>query len=60
MPEATIDGIEINYEEHGAGPALLMLAPGGFDSTIDKWRTAGVGADGHLRRAGEALSLHRL
>ena len=42
MPEATIDGIEINYEEHGSGPALLMLAPGGFDSTIDKWRTAGV------------------
>jgi pimeloyl-ACP methyl ester carboxylesterase len=42
MPTATINGIEINYETHGSGPPLLMLAPGGFDSTIDKFRTAGV------------------
>jgi len=42
MPNATINGIEIAYETHGSGPPLLMLAPGGFDSTIDKFRTAGV------------------
>ena len=42
MPEATIDGIRIVYEEHGSGPPLLMLAPGGFDSTIEKWRGIGV------------------
>jgi len=42
MPTAKINGIEINYEVHGSGPPLLMLAPGGFDSTIEKWSTAGV------------------
>jgi pimeloyl-ACP methyl ester carboxylesterase len=42
MPDATINGINIHYEESGSGPPLLMLAPGGFDSTIDKWRSAGV------------------
>jgi pimeloyl-ACP methyl ester carboxylesterase len=44
MPNATINGIKIVYEEHGEGPPLLMLAPGGFDSTIEKWSTAGVWA----------------
>jgi hypothetical protein len=39
---ATIDGLEVNYVTHGAGPALLMLAPGGFDATMEKWTTAGV------------------
>ena len=33
----TIDGLEVYYETHGSGPPLLMLAPGGFDATIDKW-----------------------
>ncbi len=42
MPSAQINGIQINYETHGSGPPLLMLAPGGFDSTIDKFRAAGV------------------
>ena len=42
MPTATIDGLEINYATRGAGPALLMLAPGGFDATMEKWTTAGV------------------
>lgn len=42
MPTATINGIDINYVTNGAGPALLLLAPGGFDSTIEKWSTAGV------------------
>ena len=42
MPTATIDGLEVNYVTRGSGPALLMLAPGGFDATLEKWTTAGV------------------
>ena len=44
MPTAKINGIDIVYEIHGSGPPLLMFAPGGFDSTIQKWSTAGVWA----------------
>jgi pimeloyl-ACP methyl ester carboxylesterase len=40
MPVALIDGIEIYYETHGSGKPLLMLAPGGFDATADKWLAA--------------------
>ncbi|MBI4608061.1 MAG: alpha/beta hydrolase [Candidatus Rokubacteria bacterium] len=40
MPTAMIDGLEVNYVTRGSGPALLMLAPGGFDATIEKWSTA--------------------
>lgn len=39
MPVATIDGLEVYYETVGSGPPLLMFAPGGFDSTVEKWRT---------------------
>src|SRR3989454_9790127 len=42
MPTAMIDGLEMSYATRGAGPALLMLAPGGFDATMEKWTTAGV------------------
>jgi pimeloyl-ACP methyl ester carboxylesterase len=42
MPMATIDGIATHYEVAGSGPPLLMYAPGGFDATLDKWRTLGV------------------
>lgn len=42
MPTATIDGLEVAYVTRGSGPALLMLAPGGFDATMEKWTTAGV------------------
>ena len=42
MPSATIDGLEVDYVMRGTGPALLMLAPGGFDATMEKWTTAGV------------------
>jgi pimeloyl-ACP methyl ester carboxylesterase len=45
MPTANVNGIEINYETHGSGPPLLMLAPGGFDSTIERFRTIGVWAE---------------
>ena len=44
MPYAEINGINIHYEVHGSGPPLLMMAPGGFDSTIEKWTTSGVWA----------------
>lgn len=40
MPTATVDGIETYYETHGSGAPILMCAPGGFDATLDKWRTA--------------------
>jgi hypothetical protein len=53
MTTATIDGLEVVYETRGSGPALLMLAPGGFDATMEKWTTAGVwkgpGARAHPR-----------
>jgi pimeloyl-ACP methyl ester carboxylesterase len=35
MTTAMIDGLEVVYETRGSGPALLMLAPGGFDAL---WR----------------------
>jgi pimeloyl-ACP methyl ester carboxylesterase len=40
--KATIDGIPTRYEIVGEGPPLLMYAPGGFDATLEKWRTLGV------------------
>jgi pimeloyl-ACP methyl ester carboxylesterase len=42
VAKATIDGIVTRYEIVGDGPPLLMYAPGGFDATIEKWRTLGV------------------
>lgn len=42
MPTAVIDGLEVNYLTRGSGPPLLMLAPGGFDATIQKWSTTHV------------------
>lgn len=42
MAEAIIDGIVTHYEVLGSGPALLMFSPGGFDATIEKWRTQGI------------------
>jgi pimeloyl-ACP methyl ester carboxylesterase len=41
MPVAIIGGIETFYEIQGSdSPPLLLFAPGGFDATIDKWRSA--------------------
>lgn len=42
MPTATIDGLKVNYWVQGSGPHLLMLAPGGFNSTIESWTRGGV------------------
>jgi len=39
---ALIDGITTRYEILGSGPALLMFSPGGFDATLDKWRTQSI------------------
>jgi pimeloyl-ACP methyl ester carboxylesterase len=39
---AVIDGISTHYEVFGSGPPLLMFSPGGFDATIEKWRTQGI------------------
>jgi pimeloyl-ACP methyl ester carboxylesterase len=35
----TIDGIRTRYEVTGTGPAILMYSPGGFDSSLENWRT---------------------
>jgi pimeloyl-ACP methyl ester carboxylesterase len=42
MPTATIDGIATRYEVVGAGPPILMYAPGGFNAVIETWSTQGV------------------
>jgi pimeloyl-ACP methyl ester carboxylesterase len=42
VPTAVADGIPTRYEVTGSGPALLMFSPGGFDSTLESWRTVGV------------------
>ena len=42
MPNAVLDGINTRYEVIGDGPPILMYAPGGFDATIEKWRTLNV------------------
>jgi len=42
MATVTIAGIETRYDVLGSGPPLLMYAPGGFDATIEKWRTLNV------------------
>ena len=42
MATVIIDGISTRYEVTGAGPPLLMYAPGGFDATLEKWSTQGI------------------
>ena len=42
MPSAILDGITTRYDLIGSGPPLLMMSPGGFDATVEKWRTQGV------------------
>jgi pimeloyl-ACP methyl ester carboxylesterase len=52
MPMVEIDGIATHYEVIGDGPPLLMFSPGGFDATMEKWRSLSVYARikllGHL------------
>lgn len=42
MPIVTADGIDTYYEVHGRGRPVLMMAPGGFDATVEKWSASGV------------------
>ena len=42
MAIAVIDGLTTRYDVIGSGPPLLLMSPGGFDATIEKWRTQGV------------------
>jgi pimeloyl-ACP methyl ester carboxylesterase len=42
MPSVILDGIRTQYNVTGTGPALLMFSPGGFNATMDNWRTHGV------------------
>jgi len=42
MATATIDGLTVNYMTRGSGPPLLMLAPGGFDASMERWSLSGV------------------
>jgi pimeloyl-ACP methyl ester carboxylesterase len=42
MATATIDGLEVNYMVRGSGPPLLMLAPGGFEATMERWNLSNV------------------
>jgi len=37
-----IDGILTRYEVRGNGSPLLLLSPGGFDATLEKWSTQSV------------------
>ena len=41
MPFATINGIRVHYAVQGAGPHLLMFAPGGWRSVMSRWTAAG-------------------
>jgi pimeloyl-ACP methyl ester carboxylesterase len=42
MAATIIDGITTRYEVIGSGPPLLMFSPGGFNATVENWRTFGI------------------
>jgi pimeloyl-ACP methyl ester carboxylesterase len=42
MATVSIEGIATRYEVIGSGPPILMYAPGGFDATLEKWRTLNI------------------
>lgn len=42
MPYTLIDGITTRYEVLGSGPPLLMFSPGGFNATLENWRSQSV------------------
>ena len=42
MPTAVVDGIVTRFQVSGEGPPLLLFSPGGFDSSLDAWRTTGI------------------
>jgi pimeloyl-ACP methyl ester carboxylesterase len=42
MAFADVGGIRTRYEVLGDGPPLLMFSPGGFNATIENWRTFSI------------------
>ena len=42
MAYTNINGIKVHYQTIGSGPPILMMAPGGLDSNIERWSTSGV------------------
>ena len=42
MATAVCDGIATRYEVLGDGPPLLLFSPGGFNATLDNWRTFSI------------------
>ncbi len=42
MATVTVDGIITRYEVVGSGPPLLMYSPGGFDSSLENWRSFSI------------------
>lgn len=63
MATAVLDGIDTRYEVVGSGPPLLMFSPGGFDATLEKWRTLGIYAKvkplDHLAREYSCITFDR-
>lgn len=56
MPSVTLGGIKCTYDVTGEGIPLIMLSPGGFDSTIEgtvkAWILDSVAAGEKARKAG--------
>ena len=42
MSQLDLGEVSIHYEEFGEGYPLLLLAPGGFNSTIEFWARAAI------------------
>jgi pimeloyl-ACP methyl ester carboxylesterase len=42
VPSTVADGITTRFEVAGSGPPLLLFSPGGFDSTMESWKTVGI------------------
>jgi pimeloyl-ACP methyl ester carboxylesterase len=42
MATAVCDGIDTYYEVSGSGPPLLLFSPGGFNATVENWRSFGI------------------
>jgi pimeloyl-ACP methyl ester carboxylesterase len=63
VPSCISDGIETHYEVYGSGEPLLLHAPGGFDATVEKWRTLGIYAGlkllEHLPRRFKCIAFDR-
>lgn len=63
MATVVIDGITTRYEVAGSGDPVLMFSPGGFDATVEKWRTQGIYAQikplDHLSRKYTCIAFDR-